>query len=34
MMLMVYVNTVVSGNTATVSWAAGEGNLSFEIEYG
>ena len=28
------VNTVVSGNTATVSWAAGEGNLSFEIEYG
>ena len=28
------VNTVVSGNTATVSWTAGEGNLSFEIEYG
>lgn len=28
------VSAEVSGNTATISWTAGEGNLSFEIEYG
>ena len=28
------VSAVVSGNTATVSWTPGEGNLSFELEYG
>ena len=28
------VSTVVSGNSATVSWTPGEGNNSFELEYG
>lgn len=28
------VDVAVSGNTATISWTAGEGNISFEIEYG
>ena len=28
------VSAEVSGNTATISWTAGEGNNSFEIEYG
>ena len=28
------VSVEVSGNTATISWTAGEGNISFEIEYG
>ncbi|MCQ2259904.1 MAG: fibronectin type III domain-containing protein [Bacteroidales bacterium] len=28
------VTAVVAGNAATINWNAGEGNISFEIEYG
>nr|MCQ2088556.1 fibronectin type III domain-containing protein [Bacilli bacterium] len=28
------VTAVVAGNAATINWTAGEGNISFELEYG
>ena len=28
------VNAAVAGNAVTVSWTAGEGNISYELEYG